>query len=554
MHNTPPIPASRIRARLLATCLPLASLLLGLIFFFHPMIASGFRRVPTDAGDPRLNAYFLEHLWKCLSGAPGKRSLWNPGCGYPAKNIFAYSDTLMSFEPLYAPWRALGLSPFSAFQAWLMAVAALNFAVFYAFLRWFLGYRVVACSLGAGLFAFAFPRLAQLGHAQLLPQFYIVILLWAVWAFARSAPDDDASRRKRSCLIALACSMLVAQFYGGFYLAYFSAILLLFAMPWALALGFARPMLRLLREQWFVLVLCLVLSAAALWPLVSRYLWVAAQLHDEGRGPESALSLLPRPASFFYMTGWSVFYGWMDRLTVFRELPNPSEQAYGLGFLTTAIVLWMLWQRHKQPGVRLAFLIAATAFVLFVSFPFELRLWNVAYHVLPGIKAMRAIARIGLLGLIPAAIALAAFVHVGMEKRSTRFVVILIALLCCLEQLGSAPGFKKVKVYARSQALALQVDPQADAFLYAPTAAPEDWTLQQLDAMWAQQISGVRTVNVYSGSLPPGYPFRDGWKKGQPANLARVQQALRDWLKADPEDQPRIQVITKSASQTSGSQ
>ncbi len=545
MHDSPPILPSKTRTRLLAVCLPLTSLLLGLIFFFHPMIASRFRLVPTDAGDPRLNAYFLEHLWKCLSRAPGKRSLWNPGCGYPAKNIFAYSDTLMSFEPLYAPWRALGLSPFSAFQTWLMTVAALNFAVFYAFLRRFLGYRVVACSLAAFLFAFAFPRLAQLGHAQLLPQFYIVVLLWAVWALARSSMDPGASRRKRSCLIALACGILVAQFYGGFYLAYFSAILLLFAIPWAIILGFGQPMRRVLREQWFVLVLCLALSAAALWPLVSRYLWVASQLHDEGRGPESALSLLPRPASFLYMTGWSVFYGWMDRLTVFRELPNPSEQAYGFGFLTTAIVLWMLWQRRKLPGIRLAFLIAATAFVLFVSFPFDLRLWNVAYHVLPGIKAMRAIARIGLLGLIPAAIALAAFVHAGMAKRSTRFVVIFLALLCCLEQLGTAPGFDKFHVYARSRALARRVDPQADAFLYAPTAAPEDWTMQQLDAMWAQQISGVRTVNVYSGSLPPGYPFRDGWRKGQPADLPGVQQALRDWLKADPLDQPRIQLITE---------
>ena len=210
--------------------------MLSLLFLFHPMILSGFASVPTDAGDPRLNAYFLEHLYKCLTRAPGHRSLWNPGCGYPAKNVFAYSDTLLSFEPLYAPWRAMGLEPFSAYQAWLMSAAALNFLCFYAFLRRFFRYDVGASSLGAFVFATGFPRLAQMGHAQLLPQFFIVGLLWALCGLARSVwLQDTESRANAPGLIVLACAALTAQFYGGFYLAYFAGLLVLFGLCWALA-------------------------------------------------------------------------------------------------------------------------------------------------------------------------------------------------------------------------------------------------------------------------------------------------------------------------------
>jgi hypothetical protein len=523
---------------------PFACLVLGLFFLFHPMILSGFRLAQTDQGDPRLNAYFLEHLWKCMSGAPGERSLWNPGCGFPAKNIFAYSDTLMSFEPCYAPWRALGLSPFSAFQGWLMTVAAMNFVMFYAFLRCFFRYGNLASSLGAFICSFAFPRVAQLGHAQLLPQFYVVLLLWSVFVLARGTSLQDGKRKQRACCIALACFALVAQFYGGFYLAYFSGVLLLITTIWCLLLqSFRAPLMRLVREQWIVMLLCSAASAVALWPLVSRYRWVAERLHDQGRGPESAIPLLPRLGSFFYLTGWSAFYGKLDSLPVFRDLPIPGEQAYGFGFITTAVVIWTIWQRRMQPGVRLALLTAATALVLFVSFPYELRLWNLIYHVLPGIKAMRAIARIGLFLLIPAGIAIASFVENGAKRKSTAIIAIVLAAICCLEQLGTAPSFDKIEVYARIQAIADKVDPQADAFLYVPNADPANWTILQLDAMWAQQICGVRTVNVYSGSLPPGYPFTSAWMTPGSPDQAKIQQALKEWLRADPEQQPRIQII-----------
>ncbi len=255
------------------------------------MIFAGFASVPTDAGDPRLNAYFLEHLYKCLIRTPGHRSLWNPGCGYPAKNVFAYSDTLLSFEPLYAPWRAIGLEPFSAFQAWLMSAAALNFLCLYAFLRGFFRYDIGASSLGAFVFATGFPRLAQMGHAQLLPQFYIVALLWALCALARSVWRQDTRRGQRSGLIVLACAALTAQFYGGFYLAYFAGLLVLFGLGWAvLVTSYRQALLRLLREQGIVLSLSLLVTAAALWPLVSRYLWVGRQLHDLGRSSQAAVA------------------------------------------------------------------------------------------------------------------------------------------------------------------------------------------------------------------------------------------------------------------------
>jgi hypothetical protein len=523
--------------------MPGTALGVGLFFLFHPMIVSGFRFVQTDAGDPRLNAYFLEHLWKCLGQAPGKRSLWNPGFGYPAKNIFAYSDTLISFEPFYAPWRALGLSPFSAYQAWLITVATLNFVAFYALLRSFFGHRPSAASVGAFIFAFAVPRLAQMGHSQILPQFYVVMLLWAVCALARSTWQGGGSPWQRSGFIILAGAALVAQFYGGFYLAYFSALLILFALIWALALtAFRQPLLRLIREQWIVLGASLTASGLVLWPLLSRYLWVATQLNNLGRCPRSALPFLPRLTSYLYVTGWSSLYGWMDATPGFRDLPIPGEHTYGFGLLTTGVMIAVLWRRRQQPGLRLAFLAAVTAFLLLTTFPFDLRLWNVAYHVLPGIKAMRAIARIGLLLLIPAGMAVASFVHHGAARRTSGVGVIMLALLCCLEQFGTAPSFDKFEIDAHSQALAARVDPNADAFLYVGFDPQADWVQQQLDAMWAQQICGIRTVNVYSGSLPPGYPFlAERVAQGQ-ADSDWVLPAFRKWS-SDPENKLQVQVI-----------
>ena len=188
--------------------------------------------------------------------------------------------------------------------------------------------------------------------------------------------------------------------------------------------------------------------------------------------------------------------------------------------------------------------------MLFTSFPYDWRLWEFDYLVFPGIKAMRAIARIGLLLLIPAGIAVASVVQHSPPKTRAGALVIVLALFCCLEQFGTTPGFDKVEVFAKSQALAARVDPEADAFLYLDQGS--DWTAQQLDAMWAQQISGVRTVNVYSGSLPPGYLFGPDFLQQGPADRARAQETLGKWFQADQERLPKIQIILTESAKPGG--
>src|SRR5436190_653622 len=72
---------------------------IGLLMAHHPMLLSGLRRVQVDVGDSRLINYLLEHNYRWYRGDPNHAEFWDPPFFYPARNIAAYSDTLLGIAP-----------------------------------------------------------------------------------------------------------------------------------------------------------------------------------------------------------------------------------------------------------------------------------------------------------------------------------------------------------------------------------------------------------------------------------------------------------------------
>ena len=88
----------------------LALSLLAPLVVFRDVWLSRFVQVPGDTSGGRLNAFFIEHSWGWLIRRPVDASLWGLPDFFPhGDNALAYSDPLVSFGPLYWPWRALGL-------------------------------------------------------------------------------------------------------------------------------------------------------------------------------------------------------------------------------------------------------------------------------------------------------------------------------------------------------------------------------------------------------------------------------------------------------------
>jgi hypothetical protein len=129
--------------------------------------------------------------------------------------------------------------------------------------------------------------------------------------------------------------------------------------------------------------------------------------------------------------------------------------------------------------------------------------WRFFFHIIPGANAIRALPRVSLLFLIPAAVGVAAF----FEKPRKLGVTIFLLALLVAEQVQPAFNFSKQEARERASHLVKAVPRGCPSFLYDPP--PAERTLPdyvyQIDAMIASLELGIPTLNGFSGSVPPGW-------------------------------------------------
>ena len=183
-----------------------------------------------------------------------------------------------------------------------------------------------------------------------------------------------------------------------------------------------------------------MIALICLLPLLQMYLPIAGTTAawDE---VESRL-LQPRLGSLLYVWNQSWFYSWMTTRTSLGQLPALHEQALGMGFLTTGVVLYTWVRNWGEPAARAIALVIFLLFLPVIMWPGDLTLWPFLHGQLPGLSALRATSRLGILLLIPASAALGVF----LQQRSLsgrREVWIAITALCLLEQGSDTRSFLK---------------------------------------------------------------------------------------------------------------
>jgi hypothetical protein len=537
----------------------------GLVVAFGAMLFTGFARTPGDLGDARLVHYLLEHGYRWLRGDPLHRELWSPPVFYPAENTAGYSDLLLSAVPCYGCWRLLGVGPDTAFQLCHLTVVSLNFWALYLFLRRCPRLPAGPSAIGAFLFAFASPRLIHLVHLQLQVHFYSIVCLYALYRAFEVAPGQPrVSRVPAPVWLLVFAAGVVGQFYASFYLGWFLGVALIVATAWALVLPACRGRLLAVGRAYPLALLgsALVAALPMLW-LAQHYLAAARTTslypyEAVGQGlPNPAVWLSRGPECWVGVTRGLVGLG------VLSENPWPGgESARGIGVVTTVLAGLGLWRQRRRPFVQLLSLMTLTLLACFtvVWFPDapdkpgkSLYAW--VFPLLPGAGAVRAPGRLVLLLLVPAAVGLAYLAARpapwraggvspprdsdlddrprGAEApRSPLGWVVLVGLVCWLEQGRTVPTFDKAESRERVEAVARRVPPDALAFfVWRRVSGPQPMLCQtQLDAMWAQLESGVPTVNGYSSTGPPGWDLEcNELQPGQDAGPLRA--ALGAWLR-----------------------
>ncbi|WP_190555173.1 hypothetical protein [Trichocoleus sp. FACHB-591] len=498
----------------------------GVLTTFYPTLISRFSRLQPDPGDTRFVNYVLEHSFQLLVNKDYVGELWSPPFFFPLKNALAFSENMFGSAPIYWLFRAL-FDSVLAFQWWMIVVLILCFVCFALLMQ---HYKVNSwlSAFGAFLFTFGMPRVSQLGHQQLLPQFFTPLAFWFCWDFIR----QPTNKRLILTLLFIYFQLLASVYLGWFLL---FSLTFVFSVAWFLDKNIKQNLFEYLRKNYKVFIAAVLAWSILIVGLFAPYLETKRLIG--GRPYSEVADILPKFTSWLRPAPGSL---WWPLLSSQPEnfLPWPVEHHLFLGFavvLLTGFSLYVLWRKKEVLTFERELLIKTCLVVVAILFILSLKignfsLWRTIYEIVPGGSAIRAVTRISLVLYFYLLIAVIVCFDSYIKKasQSRRLRVLLAGVVCLLglsEQITlSLMSYEKAPFTQVELEMQEVMKKGCDvAYVSATTADPSFWS-QQMFAMAAGIRANVPVINGYSGWTPPGY---DGSMANEPRkNLDQVAKLL----------------------------
>lgn len=487
------------------------ALALAVLLVFMGIVAAkmhGFKLMPGNLIDNRLNNYFLENVWQYLRG--NSDSLVHLGFFWPFPFILGFSDNLWGSAPLYCLIRVFGADPYRAFQIWYYIGYVANFAAALWVLRR-LRFSVCASLVGAVFFAFNLPESWQMAHAQLHWRMATPVALYYAYSFLLE--------RRFSHAVPLLL-WTVFQFWLGVYNGAFLTLMLL-AMAAVAAFrmwkegtfgSFCRDFWKAVcvRPAYYGAVCAAVTVLMAL--LFCPYLTVRLT-YGFDRDWGEITTMLPHVASYFLMDESSI-YGRLSQ-KIAQGIPMRWEHQIFIGIgamvLLAAGVIYALRHKEGARGKVLSLSLASLGVVFLVTLYLGDKI-SLYYPLskIPLFSSTRAMSRVILVMLFPMAVLMAGFLDAVAEKAKVAgaaaaavFLGLMFWEVHALEFPISPKGVWDDRLSA-VRAVTQTVRPGEILALGQQKGEGDTFLFAELDAMWASVLGGFKTINGYSGFYPPG--------------------------------------------------
>ena len=464
------------------------SALYGLFFlalalaYLWPAPAHLTSRVPSDPGDPLLNAWIL---WWNTQAVPFTDRWWNAPIFHPVAGTLAYSEHLFGIAVFTAPLQLLGLNAIGAYNVAMILASWLS--GFFAFL---LARRLTGSTLaglvGGVAFAIAPYRAGQLAHLQVLNAQWMPLCLFAMHAYL-----DD---RRRRWLALFAVAWLLQAWSNGYFLLFFPVVIGLW-LAWFVNW----------RTDWrggLAIAGTFAASSLLLVPSLLKYREIHSIMGFARQRGEMVL-FSAEPSSLLRMPDLLMFWPYYA--------PKTGEDYISPGVTTALLVVvaMIVGLRRVASGFSrkdpLIFYTVATIIIWLLSFgpapegESLQALWKpyTWLTILPGFDGLRAPSRFAMLACVTFAAAAAVAFH-RLTPASPRGRGALLALVGAglivdgwpaSIPLHGAPG--RVVIPDRPDTVVLEV--------------PIDETTVATAAMYRQIDHGQPLVTGYSGHFPGHY-------------------------------------------------
>jgi hypothetical protein len=482
------------------------------IFFRYPLF-SFFDAIVGDGSDGRMLVYLHEHLFNALRG---HASLTSPPFYFPQQDALGLGPAFLLDVIPYSILRFLGFDPFLSFQIFIILLSLACFLAILVICVRYLNIRIGLALCAAALTTFAnnlFVK-AGMGHPNLLLLYFCpciaVVALWGLEDFPRITARSLA-------WIAAAAALYALLFATDVYSAWMFGVTILIAgcvggcLRWrdlvALAYDNHRPLL--------ILGATAALSfAVAFIPFLLIYLPVRtiAPL----RAYREYISFAPGPFDIINVSSWNLTWGWLVKAL---PLHQSSEKILAITPGMTAFFLIFAYKANRASLTvrewQMVFVAAAVGvwsicWLATVKIGTVSGFWLVRYLV-PGALGIRSGMRLQLMAnmwvVLALVVALEHWLNSGSGPKLAQRKVVAGAVLafCLMEQINLINN-SQISRRQEFAALASVPPPPAECrafFVDARNGKPHH--LDQSDALWISQKTGLPTLHGLAGWFPPGW-------------------------------------------------
>lgn len=472
----------------------------------------GFELIPGDLGDSRLNNLFLENVYQYFFGSSD--SLIHLPFFWPFPYVLGFSDNLWGSSPFYLLPRLFGLEPFLSFQIWYYIGFVANFIGAYYVLKR-LQFKEAGAIVGAVFFTFNLPELWQMSHVQLHYRFLCPVALLFCLDFIKTADFRSLSK----------CALtVVMQLWVGIYIGLFLILLLLALFAAYCYQSWCQKCLKStivkvgvsFREHCRFNLSLIALSVSLALILFYPYIAIKA-IYSFDRSWEELAMMLPRLSSYFMMDASNLYGSLTQDLS--PSIPLRWEHQIFIGVVPLVLFVcsgYFLYQGEAESEqikmIRLCLFALLILFVATLSVAGKSLYYFIAQF--PLFSSTRAMARIILIMILPMTLCIAyvvdriLVVHVKLGIVASCVILVLFGLEV---NALSFPTSTKASWEGRLKAIQVataDVSKGEVFFLAQSSNCPPH--ISELDAMWASILGGFKSINGYSGFLPPQASYQYG--------------------------------------------
>lgn len=506
--------------------------LAGLAVFARFSVASGFDAIPGNIGDARFVLYICEHWHQVFAG----RAPWlSPPILYPTQGVLGYSEAMFALGAAYSGLRHLGLDPFAAYQAVVLALPFVGYLGAVWLLRSGFGIGPLPAVVAGLLFAFSSPMATSMVHAQLEAVAFVPFIAMLLLRYlAKLDARERGATAWGAAFSALLALLAYTSFYVAWFLALFTCLALLLVVGGLLARRRAAVLVgwsRRARDGWKSLAVTAVVLAVCNVPFALTY---APVLRLFSRRPwvQEVLPGLPSPIDLVNV-GWeNALWGSMLRKIGpglqlrpgFWELDKGIPLVTLAAFLAVAAYVFSGRGRATSaaldpsavPAARMPAVVMLCAATIGLAWLLMLKvgdrsLWWLVYRGFPGGGAVRSAYRFNIVLMLPLVVVVAFGLDLAVRRlRASRIGVgapVAAGLLAALMVAEQMNDHRDVLGKREERELLARVPPPPPDCRSMVVTADRDlhdgwWAPLQLHAMLLSQRFGIPTVNGYSGWTP----------------------------------------------------